>query len=91
VKSIYILRYNSSDKKMKRKTKIIIILVMGILIATVLIMGCVKKERWTWDEHGPGKDEWYEPGIPDDTPGFESVLVVLAAVITVAVNKIWRN
>lgn len=76
---------------MKKRSKLIILVILGIVLATVLMSGCIKKERWTWDEHGPGKDEWYEPGVPGDTPGFEHGFVVLAVVIVVAVSKIWRK
>lgn len=79
---------------MKNRTKkiIIILLVIGTILMITLLACCVvKKERWTWDEHGPGKDEWYEPGIPDDeTPGFEMLLLVMAIIGCVLI-KIKRN
>lgn len=76
---------------MKNRTKkiIIILLVIGIILMTTLLAGCVvKKERWTWDKHGPGKDEWYEPGIPDnETPGFEMLLLVMTIIGYVLIKK----
>jgi len=78
---------------MKNRTKkiIIIFLVIGMILMITMLAGCVvKKERWTWDKHGPGKDEWYEPGIPDETPGFEMLLLVMAIIGCVLI-KIKRN
>jgi hypothetical protein len=43
----------------KKKSKVIMLVVLGIVLVTVLMSGCIKK------------DECYEPGVPEDTYGFE--------------------
>jgi len=48
--------------KRKRIGILVILLIILLLIAIFLSSGCIKKkERYTWDEDGLGKDEWWEP------------------------------
>jgi len=83
-----ILMKFEEGKNMKKKNKFLIILmIIGIILIISVLMGCTKKERYTIDEHGVGKDEWYEPGVPDDTPGFELISILLALVAIVLFRK----
>lgn len=66
---------------MKKSRKIILIIAIVVAVA-VIVSGCVeKKERWTMDERGIGKDTYYEPS--DDIPGFELPLLLFAIIAIV--------
>lgn len=59
---------------MKKKT---ILAATIVIIVLLIISGCIeKKERWTIDNRGIGKDTYYEPS--NDTPGFELPLLLIA-------------
>ena len=77
---------------MQKKNKILIMLVMiGIVLAVSILAGCTKKERYTIDEDGIGKDEWYEPDIQDDTPGFELPLMIIAIISILILRRKWNK
>ena len=64
----------------KKKIIIMMLVVIGIILTVIAMSGCVQKERYNWDEDGPGKDTYYEPVISDGTPGFELPLLLISFV-----------
>lgn len=75
----------------RNKMLIILLMIIGIVLTVITLTGCTKKERYTWDEDGMGKDEWYEPDIPEDTPGFELPFTIIAIISLLIVYRRKRN
>ena len=44
----------------RNKMLILILAIIGMMLVVTALSGCTKKERYTLDEDGVGKDEWWD-------------------------------